>query len=179
MDLGSHFLDVCVQRLQGLKRLAEGATFQLDGGQMHAVSHEGANSVVVQMKHLAGNMVSRWTDFLTTDGEKPDRNRDGEFVDDFTSREQLDATWEHGWAVLFETLAGLTPDSLLATVTIRAEGHTVLDAIQRQVAHYAYHVGQIVQRARDLKGADWVSLSIPRGQSGDSNRRTRDETGRR
>lgn len=164
MDLGRHYLRICIGRLRGLKALAERATDQLEDTQMHAVSHDGGNSVVILMKHLAGNMVSRWTDFLTTDGEKPDRNRDGEFVDDFTSREQLDEVWENGWRVLFEALEGLKSDDLLESVWIRGEEHTALEAIQRQVQHYAYHVGQIVQRVRDQRGDGWVSLSIPRAR---------------
>ena len=162
MDLGRHYLRICIGRLHGLKALADRATDQLEDAQMHAVGHDGGNSVVILMKHMAGNMVSRWTDFLTTDGEKPDRNRDAEFVDDFTSREQLDAVWENGWRVLFETLDALKSDDLLESVWIRGEEHTVLEAIQRQVQHYSYHVGQIVQRARDQRGDAWVSLSIPR-----------------
>ncbi len=165
MDLAAHYIATCTDRLRGLKSLADRAIAQLDAEQMHAVPHEDANSVVVLMKHMAGNMLSRWTDFLTTDGEKPDRNREGEFIDDFESRDQLDAFWGRGWGALFDALDELTPEDLGRTVYIRGEPHTVMEAIQRQVSHYGYHVGQLVQRARDLRGAAWTSLSIPRGGS--------------
>jgi hypothetical protein len=118
------------------------------------------------MKHLSGNLRSRWCDFLASDGEKPDRNRDGEFVlSAGDSRAALTERWEDGWNHLFGTLAALGPDDLLRTVTIRGEAHSVLEAIQRQQTHYAYHVGQIVLLARHFAGARWKSLSIPKGQS--------------
>jgi hypothetical protein len=118
------------------------------------------------MRHIAGNMRSRWTDFLTSDGEKPDRNRDGEFeAVTQKGRAELMEEWEGGWKCLFDALAPLTADDLMRTVTIRGEAHTVLQAIQRQVAHYADHVGQMVFLAKHLKHASWKSLSIPRGES--------------
>ena len=125
-----------------------------------------ANSMGILVKHMAGNMRSRWTDFLTSDGEKPDRFRDEEFIirpED--SRDALMARGEHYWQVLFDTLETLTPDDLARTVVIRGEPHSVVQAIQRQVAHYAYHVGQIVMLAKHFRSQTWQSLSIPRGGS--------------
>lgn len=165
MALPPRFLENCVSLFQSQKRLADAAIAQLTNAQLHEVPYEHGNSIVIQMKHLGGNMRSRWTDFLTTDGEKATRDRDGEFEDDFESREQLDAWWEDGWQCLFDALARLYPEDLERSVTIRRESHSVIQAILRQVSHYAYHIGQIVQQARALKGADWQSLSIPRGQS--------------
>ncbi len=171
MGFPDQFLEAALAEFRYQKDLAERAIAQLDGAQMHAVPHDDANSVVLHMKHMAGNMVSRWTDFLTTDGEKPDRNRDSEFIDDFESRAQLDAHWEKGWATLFATVERLSADDMEKTVTIRGEPHTVARAIHRQIGHYGYHVGQIVGQARALKGADWVTLSIARGESAAFNER--------
>jgi uncharacterized protein DUF1572 len=122
------------------------------------------------MKHLAGNMISRWTDFLTTDGEKPERNRDMEFVMlPETTKSEMIAYWEKGWKCLFDAIEPLTPDDLLRTVTIRGQDHTVIQAITRQVAHYANHVGQIVYLAKHLKAGDWQSLSVPKNRSAEFN----------
>ena len=165
MELGAHFLESSIFVFERHKRLCERAIGQLTNAQLHEVIAEDGNSIVVQMKHMAGNMRSRWTDFLTTDGEKKSRMRDGEFIDDFESREQLDAYWEGGWQVFLDTMRSLTPEDLMKEVTVRGEPHTVVEAIQRQIAHYAYHTGQIVQQARNLKGHDWQSLSIARGES--------------
>jgi hypothetical protein len=170
MDLNAHFLDVTRNMFHGSRSRADRAIAQIEDRQLHEATHDGANSIAVIMKHLAGNMRSRWTEFLTTDGEKPWRHRDGEFVDDFESRAQLDEVWEAGWRCLFEALDGLRPEDLGRTVTIRGEAHTVMQAILRQIGHYDHHVGQIVQRARDLAGDGWQTLSIPRGRSEDHNR---------
>jgi hypothetical protein len=123
------------------------------------------------MKHVAGNLRSRWTEFLTTDGEKPWRNRDDEFVDTFTSRADVLAHWESGWQCLLDTLASLRPDDLAKTVKIRGEPHTVPLAIQRSLAHTAYHVGQIILVARVLAGENWTTITIPRGASASFNQR--------
>jgi hypothetical protein len=165
MDLASRVLATSLERFHGQKRLADGAIAQLANAQLHDVPLDDGNSIAILMKHLAGNMRSRWTDFLTSDGEKPARGRDGEFIDDLESREQLDALWEGGWGRLFETLGGLSGEDLLKTVQIRGASLRVIDAVLRQLAHYGYHVGQIVQLARGLKGTAWVSLSIARGAS--------------
>jgi hypothetical protein len=148
-----------------VKALADGAISQLDDVQLHARLDTEANSVAMLMHHLAGNMRSRWTDFLTTDGEKPWRQRDAEFEPPPGDRAALQATWESGWATLFGALEGLGDADLTRTVTIRGEGQTVLAALARQLAHYAGHAHQIVLLAKHQRGPDWHVLSIPRGQS--------------
>ena len=153
------------------KDLADRAIAQVSDDNLHVALDSNTNSIAVIMKHLAGNMLSRWTDFLTSDGEKPDRNRDEEFVDRFTSRAEVIAFWERGWRALFDTLASLTPDDLCRTITIRGEPHSVIRAIDRQLSHYGYHVGQIVLIARILAGEKWTTLTIPRGESQQYNRR--------
>jgi len=166
MTIGRSFLDDALFTLRRYKSLGEKSLRQLSDAQVHWTSDGEANSVAILVKHMAGNMRSRWTDFLHTDGEKPDRDRDGEFIDDFESREQLMAVWEEGWRTCFSTLDSLTEADLAREGTIRGRAHTVVEAINRQLGHYAYHVGQIVQLARMQVGAaDWQSLSIPRGQS--------------
>jgi len=159
------------RELQRLERLARTALGQIDDRDFFHAPGEQENSPAVLVKHLAGNMRSRWTDFLTTDGEKPDRHRDTEFeLGEGDTREALMTRWEDGWARLLGALEGLGPDDLGRTVRIRGEPHTVLEAILRQTAHYAYHVGQIVQLARHAAGEGWRSLSIPRGGSEAFNR---------
>ena len=154
------------------KKLAEKAMAQVSDANLRRALDENTNSIAVIVKHMAGNMVSRWTDFLTSDGEKPWRNRDGEFVDDFASREDVMATWERGWKVLFETMESLKPEDLAKDVKIRGEAHSVMRAIIRQIDHYGYHIGQIVLIARVLAvGGNWEVLSIPRGGSEEYNKR--------
>lgn len=165
--LAEHYLSTMRGILAGQKLQAERAMDQLEPEQFHASPDAESNSISVIVKHLAGNMRSRWTDFLTSDGEKADRHRDDEFIDDLGSREEILERWEESWAVLFDTLEGLGPDDLLAPVTIRGEEHTVVEALQRQASHYAAHVGQIVYLAKHLKGDAWRTLSIPRGGSED------------
>jgi hypothetical protein len=147
------------------KGWADKAVAQLPDDKLHVALDPNTNSIAVIMKHVAGNLLSRWTDFLTTDGEKPWRNRDDEFVDSFTSRDELVAYWESGWGRLFDTLAGLAAGDLGGTVTIRGEPHTVPLAIHRSLAHCGYHVGQIVLIARILAGDHWTTITIPRGAS--------------
>ncbi len=154
-----------VLEFQKTKRLADRAIVQLLDEQLHARLDAEANSVAMVMQHLAGNMRSRWTDFLTIDGEKPWRNRDAEFEPPALSREQLLASWELGWDTLFSALSGLTDDDLRREVTIRGEAQTVLAALTRQLGHYAGHAYQIVLLAKHLRGSDWTTLSIGRGQS--------------
>lgn len=163
--LAEHYLRTVRATLEAQKRQAERAMAQLEPADFHRAPDAESNSVAVIVKHLAGNMRSRWTDLLTSDGEKPDRNRDDEFVDDPADRNEILARWEEGWGVLFRTLDGLAPDDLLARVTIRGQEHTVVEAIERQLAHYAAHVGQIVYLAKLLRGRGWETLSIPRGGS--------------
>jgi uncharacterized damage-inducible protein DinB len=165
-SIGTTYLTETIKRFHGLKDLADRAAAQVSEADRFATLHEDDNSIAIIMKHLAGNMRSRWTDFLTSDGEKPDRHRDTEFeLYEEDDAEALAARWEAGWQVLFDALDPLTEDDLLRTITIRGEPHTVLAAIQRQLAHYAYHVGQIVMLARHFAGDGWESLTIPKGQS--------------
>jgi hypothetical protein len=155
-----------IETFRSQKKLAEGAIVQTSDENLRRALDANTNSIAVIMKHMAGNMLSRWTDFLTTDGEKLDRDRDGEFVDQFADRAAILAFWARGWNCLFGTVNGLTDADLFKTVTIRGEPHHVIDAIQRQISHYGYHVGQIVQIARILAGdGKWNVLTIPRGGS--------------
>ena len=153
------------------KRLAERAMAQVADDQLFAVLDGEANSIAIIVKHMAGNMRSRWTDFLTTDGEKPTRNRDSEFVDPPATRVALLREWEHGWATMFRALEQLTDADMARTITIRGEAHSVMQAINRQLAHYPYHVGQIVLLAKHFACDRWESLSVPRNRSEEFNRR--------
>jgi len=153
------------------KKLAERAMDQLTDEQLFATLDDEANSIAIIVKHMSGNMLSRWTGFLTTDGEKPSRNRDGEFEEPPATRAALLATWEAGWACLFAALQLLTDADLARTVTIRGEAHSVLQAINRQLAHYPHHVGQIVLLAKHFAHDRWQSLSVPRKGSAEFNRR--------
>jgi hypothetical protein len=160
------YLDEAFRSLRGHKRLADGAIAQLTDEQFFAAPDAESNSVAVIVTHMAGNMRSRFTDFLTSDGEKPDRNRDREFlVHANAKRDEVLNAWEQNWQLVFETINSLGADDLGRTVTIRGEPHSVLQAVNRQVTHYAYHVGQIVYLAKHWKGAVWKTLSVPKGQS--------------
>lgn len=161
-DVGGEYLRVVRARFAEAKGYADRAIAQVSDEQLFWSPGAESNSIAVIVKHVAGNMVSRWTDFLTTDGEKPDRDRDGEFEMDSTTREEVLAAWERGWRVFFGALDSLTADDLLRTVTIRQEPHTVIEAVERQMYHYSYHVGQIVYLAKQLLDADWRTLTIPR-----------------
>jgi hypothetical protein len=159
------------------KTLGEKAMAQLEPEQLFISLNEDTNSISVIVKHLHGNMLSRWTNFLTTDGEKEWRNRDDEFIDDTSTslsmtdkRIQMLQNWNEGWDCLFNTLNNLKPEDLSKIIYIRNEGHTVLEAINRQLAHYPYHVGQIVFYAKLLKKSDWESLSIPKNKSKEYNK---------
>ena len=157
------FLDDCLLQLRKLKAQADKAMAQIDDGQFFGLIDTDANSIALIVKHVAGNMRSRWTDFLTTDGEKPDRHRDLEFErDPADTRDALVAQWDAGWELLFGTIASLAPDDLGRTITIRGEPHTVVQAINRQLLHYSAHVGQIVLLAKHFAGPKWETLSIPR-----------------
>lgn len=153
------------------KKLAEGAMAQVADDELNAALDPEMNSIGQIVKHLAGNMRSRWTDFLTSDGEKPDRNRDSEFVEPPATREAVMKLWEEGWGRVFDALEPLTEADLSRTVTIRGERHSVMQAINRQIAHYACHCGQIVFLAKHLQHEQWRSLTIPRNRSTDFNRR--------
>ena len=177
-DLNSPILRDIVEELRKAKRMAERAFEQLDGDDFFFRLNADANSIHVIVKHLAGNMRSRFMDFLTSDGEKPDRDSDGEFLEPAPagprpSRQETLAMWERGWAFVFEALAGLTDADLTGrTVRVRGEAMSAFAAINRQTAHYSYHVGQIVLLAKHVrltKGGSWKYLTIPRGQSGQFN----------
>lgn len=169
-QVGTEFLRCAIARFEWQKALAERAIVQLDFDALRRRLDANTNSIAVIMKHVAGNLCSRWTDFLTTDGEKPDRHRDIEFLDEFETREELSQRWERGWARLLETMRGLTPADLSRTVYIRGHAHTVIEAVLRTTDHVGYHVGQIVQLARHLAGDRWTTLSIPPGMSAEYNR---------
>lgn len=154
-----------LKSFRNYKKLAERAIEQVSDEEFFALIDPEANSTAVIVKHIAGNLHSRWRDFLTTDGEKPDRNRDTEFemIDD--TRESLMRFWEAGWQTLFDNVEPLTVEDLARQVTIRDEPHTVIEAINRQLTHYAYHVGQIILLAKHFKSADWKTLSVPKNES--------------
>ena len=156
------YLEAVKNRFRYMKDLAERALGQVDDEALAWSPGGESNSITVIIKHLSGNMLSRWTDFLTTDGEKPGRDRDAEFVEERLPRQELMERWERGWHTLFTALDALTPGDLLRTVQIRGEPHTVIEAIERQMFHYSYHVGQIVYLAKAAAGERWQSLTIPR-----------------
>jgi len=153
------------------KKWADKAISQLPDDKLRVALDPNTNSIAVIMKHVAGNLLSRWTDFLTADGEKPWRDRDDEFIDTFQSRSEIEAYWEKGWKCLLDTLQSLQPNDLAKTVTIRGEPHTVPEAIHRSLAHCGYHVGQIMMTARILAGDNWKTITIPRGGSSKFNER--------
>jgi len=165
MNPSTEFIAAIINAFETNKRLADRAIEQVADEKLHVALDANTNSIAVIMKHVAGNLTSRWTDFLTTDGEKPGRNRDDEFIDTFHSRAEILACWECGWNVLLHTLRSLTPVDLAKTVTIRGELHTVPLAMSRSLGHTCYHIGQIVQLARIHAGERWNTLTIPRGGS--------------
>ncbi len=165
------FIDASLTAFRSNKGLADKAIAQLPDDKLHIALDTNTNCIAVIMKHIAGNLLSRWTDFLTTDGEKAWRKRDDEFVDTLLARNELIAYWETGWQRLFDSLAGLAAGDLSKTVTIRGEPHSVPLAIQRSLAHCGYHVGQIILIARILAGDDWTTITIPRGASAGFNQR--------
>jgi hypothetical protein len=164
-----NYLDSAKRQFMLYKQLGEKAMAQATEQDLFWSPNADTNSIATIVKHMWGNMLSRWTDFLTSDGEKPWRQRDSEFENDWTTREQLMAKWEEGWKCLFAALDSMTDDDLEKIVYIRNEGHTALEAINRQIAHYSYHVGQIVFVAKMLRSDEWNSLSIPRNKSKDYN----------
>lgn len=166
------YLDEVRRQFRGYKRMGEGAIAQVTDEELFRALDPESNSIALIIKHLAGNMRSRFTDFLTTDGEKPDRHRDQEFeMTCSIPRAEVMRWWEEGWARVVSTLEALGPEDLLRTVTIRQEPHTVMQAVGRQLAHYAYHIGQIVFLAKHFRSQEWKSLSIPRGKSEEFNRK--------
>jgi hypothetical protein len=171
MPTDSPILTAVIDEFQKIKKLADKAIAQLSDEQLQQAIDPASNSVAVMMRHMAGNMRSRWVDFLTTDGEKPDRRRDQEFEVSPQSRAELLAEWEHGWQCVFDALTPLTDADLQRTVIIRGEPHSVYKAASRQVVHYAGHTYQILFLAKHLLGTAWKTMSIPRGQSEEFNRR--------
>jgi Protein of unknown function (DUF1572) len=153
------------------KKLGEAAMEQVSDQELFAALDEEMNSIAIMVKHMAGNMRSRWTDFLTSDGEKPDRNRDTEFIAPPETRKELMELWNEGWNRVFAALEPLSDSDLENKVFIRGEPHSVVQAVNRQLAHYAYHCGQIVFLAKHFRGSNWKSLSVPRNQSAEFNRR--------
>jgi len=167
MTVASEFLTQIRSIFHSQKTMLDKTISQLSDAELFYQPDSESNSIAITIKHLGGNMVSRWTDFLTTDGEKPDRNRDSEFLMDSDTAESLKALLEQGYKVFFDTLDSLSEEDLLKTISIRNEPHSVIQALQRQVSHYGYHVGQVVYLAKHIKGANWKTLSIPRGKSSD------------
>jgi hypothetical protein len=171
-SIGQHYLADALRTFRDYKTLAERAFAQTSDEDFFKTIDEESNSIAVNIKHMAGNMLSRWTDFLTTDGEKPERNRDIEFVMlPGTTRDDMIAYWERGWRCVFDAVGPLQPDDLMRTVMIRGEDHTVIQAINRQLTHYAYHTGQIVFLAKHFRSSEWQSLSVPRNRSAELNAR--------
>ena len=169
-SLGEHYLEDALRTFRNYKQLAERALAQISDEDFFRTIDQESNSIAVNIKHMAGNMVSRWTDFLTSDGEKPERNRDLEFeMLPNTTRDEMLAYWEQGWQVTFAAIEPLTAADLMRTIRIRGQDHTVVQAINRQIAHYAYHVGQIVYLAKHFKSGAWQSLSVPKNKSGEFN----------
>jgi hypothetical protein len=164
-DIGRTYLDEVRRQFRGYKRMGEGAIEQCSDEELFQQLDPESNSIAILVQHITGNQRSRFTDFLTTDGEKPNRNRDQEFEPVVKTREELMRRWEDGWALLFKTLESLAPADLVKTVTIRGESYSALRAINRQIAHYSSHIGQIVFMAKHFRSAEWKTLSIPRGKS--------------
>jgi len=165
MDLSTEFLSSCIKRFKEYKTLGDKTFAQLGNEDLHRQPNETSNSIAIVIQHIHGNMLSRWTNFLTEDGEKEWRKRDDEFEIHSYSKEQLVQLWEDGWKLFLETLESLKEDDLLKTVTIRTQPLIVIDAINRQLAHYSYHVGQIVYLGRWIRNEGWKSLSIPKSGS--------------
>jgi len=171
LEFTTSYLTDSIALFRQYKKLAEKAIEQITDEQLLIMLDPEMNSIAQTVKHMTGNMRSRWTDFLHSDGEKPDRNRDSEFVDPPATRESLLALWDEGWRLVFQALEPLTDADLDRKVFIRGEAHSVMQAINRQIAHYSYHCGQIVLLAKHFRSQDWKSLTIPRDKSVDFNRR--------
>ncbi len=175
LQISDNYQSDALKTFRNYKKLAERAIEQVSDDEFVATIDEEANSIALIVKHIAGNLRSRWMDFLTTDGEKADRNRDTEFemIDD--TRESLMKFWEDGWQILFEAIEPLSADDFSKTVTIRSEPHTVVEAINRQLTHYAYHIGQIVLLAKHFRSSAWKTLSVPKNRSAEFNRFVTDQ----
>ena len=169
MEATNSYLESVKKQFLYYKTLGEKAMDQLEPEQLFVSINEDTNSIATIVKHLSGNMISRWTDFLSSDGEKEWRNRDSEFEETIKTKDELLANWNKGWNCFFEALNGLETEQLSQIIYIRNEGHTVIEAINRQLAHYPYHIGQIVFYAKMLKNSEWTSLSIPKNKSNNYN----------
>jgi Protein of unknown function (DUF1572) len=169
MEIDSNYLESVKKQFLYYKTIGEKAIVQLNEDQLFVSLNEDTNSIGTIVKHVSGNMLSRWTDFLTTDGEKEWRNRDSEFVEISTTKEELFTLWNKGWKCFFDAFNSVQPEQLSTIIYIRNEGHTILEAINRQLAHYPYHIGQIIFYAKLLKTTEWESLSIPKNKSNSYN----------
>ncbi|MBE9490164.1 MAG: DUF1572 family protein [Bacteroidetes bacterium] len=161
----SSYLDSITKQFEYYKMLGDKTFGQLNNTQILWQFNDESNSIAIIVKHIVGNMLSRWTNFLTEDGEKKWRYRDTEFEDAYTTKEDMLAAWEKGWQCLFNTIKPLTENDLKRIIYIRNQGHTVTEAINRQLSHYSYHIGQLIFVAKMIKGKEWQSLSIPKGKS--------------
>ncbi|MFD2045486.1 DUF1572 family protein [Ornithinibacillus salinisoli] len=175
-NMEKEYLFVVIQQFRHLKERAEKGISQLTEEELHWKPNEESNNIAIIMKHISGNMHSRWVDFLTSDGEKPYRDRDSEFIDDHQSKQTLMENWETGWSLLFGTLENLREEDLLKTVTLRQQSLNVLQAILTEVAHISYHVGQILYIGKQTKGRDWTILSIPKNRSIEYNERLKQKS---
>ena len=167
---GTNYLKNMKALFSYYKQLGEKALSQVGDKDISWRPDPESNSLAVIAKHISGNMLSRWTDFFTSDGEKPWRNRDGEFIDDIKNKNDLLERWEKGWSCLLNTFSGIKEEDLSRTVTIRNKSHTVIEAINRHLCHYAFHIGQLVYAAKSRRSSEWQSLSIPKGKSEDYNK---------
>lgn len=179
-SLGGVYLESAIKRVLYYKVLGDSTFRQLEEKDFYYAPNEGSNSIAIIIQHMSGNMISRWTNFLTEDGEKPGRNRETEFSlqGQYYSREQLIEQWERGWNCFLDTLRSLKGDDLLRTIYIRHEPLMAIDAINRQLAHYPHHVGQIVYIGKMIRGKDWQSLSIPKGGSDQYNKAMQEQHSR-
>ena len=174
-SLSEHYIENALKEFRGMKALADKSVAQVSDEEFFRAIDPESNSIAVIMKHMAGNMRSRWTDFLNSDGEKPDRHRDTEFELDKEDRRAIEERWEEGWRIVFDAIEPLKTEDLMRAVTIRREPHTIVEAVNRQLAHYGEHVGQIIFLAKHLKSSSWKTLSIPRGMSEAFNKKMKDE----
>ena len=173
--LGAHYIENALEEFRGMKALADKSVAQVSDEEFFRAIDPESNSIAVIMKHMSGNMRSRWTDFLNSDGEKPDRRRDTEFELETEDRRAIQQRWEEGWRLVFDAIEPLKTEDLMRKVTIRREPHTIVEAVNRQLAHYGEHVGQIIFLAKHLKSSEWKTLSIPRGQSAAFNKKMEEE----
>ena len=170
MNFPEHYLQNIIAEFKRYKSLGDKSFSQLSEEEIHWRPNDDSNSIAIIVKHMVGNMLSRWTHFLTEDGEKSWRQRDREFVDPYSTKEEMLSAWESGWNCVFDALKQINSQNFDTKVTIRGEEHSIPEALNRQLGHYAYHTGQIVTTAKGLLGANWQSLSIPKGKSEDFNR---------